>query len=38
MNQVDYNRKTVHPTGETEKYGNRTVTIVKTGFLENHEV
>ena len=37
MNQDDYNRKTVHPTGETEKYGNSAVTIVITRILENHE-
>ena len=38
MSQDDYNRKTVHPTGETKKYGNRAVTIVNTSLLENHEV
>ena len=37
MNQDDYNRKTVYPTGETEKYGNSAVTIVFTRILENHE-
>ena len=38
MNQVDYNRKTVHPTGETAKYRNSAVTIAITRILENHEV
>ena len=38
MNQVDYNRKTVHPTGETAKYINGAVTIAITGILENYEV
>ena len=38
MNQVDYNRKTVHPTGETTKYRNSAVTIAITRILENHEV
>lgn len=34
MDQDDYNRKTVHPTDETEKYGNSAVTIVNTKSSE----